>query len=484
MSFIEGGTLAIGKYAGQELADVARDDPAYLQWIIDEVDDLDETEVDEIAEALEDARTARAESDDKGARALAQSVVPPTTTNFPWTDEQKNALGKIAEWCKESRGGFSALTGPAGTGKTSMVREIVSCMLRAALAATTGKAALRLSQCAGREATTLHSILYYPPDPGQNVRFERRRSPEMSTLIVDESSMITPQVFEDLKEWVREGVRILLVGDGYQLPPVISDKKDRDRWGEDFSVFAHVSGVDLREVMRSVGGVLRAATHVREQQRLCMESNEDYTYAEDAEPLEKACDDYCEDADDHLLITWRNDARMSANHRVRETLGLDDELPDDGEPVLIRKNGGSFLNGEIVPCGGWEDGPEIGELSTMWLTVPGRGRILTSFSGEKEFFDGNMPFIEDWKGYWMAIKKLDLPIPTPVTWGYCVTAHAAQGSEARRVTVFLERGDVGSTNFNKPTTLPSGAHASFSSRFLYTALTRAKSKATLYTGSW
>ncbi len=52
---------------------------------------------------------------------------------------------------------------------------------------------------------------------------------------------------EDMKKWADKGVRFLLVGDPYQLPPV--DKENDD----DYSVFSQTDGVLLKTVMRSAG---------------------------------------------------------------------------------------------------------------------------------------------------------------------------------------------------------------------------------------
>ncbi len=406
-----------------------------------------------------------------------------------WTDEQRAALADLDEWY-EGDEPFFALTGPAGTGKSTVVREVVDRYPGLILTAMTGKAALRLSECTGSEASTLHKVMYYPPI-GRDVRFTRLREALGRFVCVDESSMMPPSVFNDLSCWGGYGMRYLLVGDTFQLPPVITEKIELERYGEDFSVFAHVNGVSLKTVMRNSGGVLQAATHVRETGEICMRSIPDqdggYEYLRESSPLARAVNDYCDDRDDHLLITWKNSTRMAANRRIREMLGHDGPLPDAGEPVLIKKNGQTHMNGEIVMCGGFDKGPVFAGVKTMWMKVIGAEPVLVSFEGggEKkrgEFFDGQMPWIENWKAYQIEIQRNVNPEPLPVTWGYCLTAHSAQGSQARRVTVFLDKGDVRSGFFNKPTTLPSGEKAKFSARFIYTAMTRSKKRTTMIVG--
>src|SRR6185295_16122576 len=177
------------------------------------------------------------------------------------------------------------------------------------------------------------------------------------------SSMMTPGVFADLKKWGEYGVRFILIGDAYQLPPVITGEEQK-KFGEDYSVFAHVDGVALETVMRNAGGVLRAATKVRETGQICEQSDLDengngYEFIRHQRPSELAVDDYLANREDTLLITWKNSTRMGANKLVRAKLGHEGPLPDEGEPVLIRKNGQGYLNGEIVTCAGFETGPKL-----------------------------------------------------------------------------------------------------------------------------
>ena len=427
---------------------------------------------------------------------------PPTpVVVIDFTSDQSTALDGVADWL-EGNDPYFALTGPAGSGKTTCVREIIRrhglngddgdggwCdderrRFGYALSAMTGKAALRLAQCSGEGASTLHKILYWPPKPGEEVRFARLRNPESRLVLVDESSMISPTVKNHLDVWAKQGIRMLLVGDSYQLPPVITGEEAREN-GEDYSVFSHVKGAALETVMRSAGGVLRAATEIRRTGRLVRESDIDssggYEFIADKHSGSRAVDNYLADPDDHLLITWKNQSRMGANRAIRARLGREGELPDEGEPVLIKANGQGYLNGEIVTCAGFDSGPIVGSIQTMWMRTTGGARILVTVNGgrEGEFFDGGRPWVESYKSYHIDLNKQSLDEPIPVTWGYCVTCHAAQGSEARRVTVFLAKGDETNMHFNKPTTLPSGEVVPYSARWLYTAATRSKNMTTM-----
>ena len=421
---------------------------------------------------------------EQGSTALP---LPPAPPSFSWTDEQSKVLDNFRTWKRSSGSPFFALTGPAGSGKSTLMREVTD---GAVLTAMTGKAALRLMQCAGGTPSTLHKVLYWPPKTGEKLEFTKIREPEGTFYIVDEASMMGPAVFEHLRVWVNMGVRFLLVGDTYQLPPVITGK-DVEKYGEDYSVFGLTQGAALETVMRSAGGVLRAATKIRQTAELLEESDLDgdngYRHVGAKHVVDEAVDRYCSSPNDHLLITWRNAVRMQANKQIRARFGHDGMLPDEGEPVLIRKNGQGFLNGEVVTCGGFEEGPKIDSVQTLWMSVIGSElKILVSYEGGSvdkggEPFDGGMPWIQNFRKYHTHIEKSGLPEPTPITWGYCVTAHAAQGSESDKVTVFLAHGDDRNRNFRKDTTLPSGKVVPFSARWLYTSLTRGKRSATMIT---
>lgn len=426
---------------------------------------------------------------------LALFTPPPVREALVWTDEQLRALDSVDEWFDGDEPLYS-LTGPAGSGKTSLVREIVQRYPNALLTAMTGKAAVRLCQLVGQAASTLHSRLYWPPLPGQG--FTRMREPASDFVTVDEASMASPSVVRDLRAW---GCRVLLVGDGYQLPAVITGQELLE-FGEDYSAFGEVKGVALETVMRSVGGVLRAATRVRETGQIQEKSDLDgpgsgYEFLRHLSSMEYSIDAYLANLDskgnplvegeDTLLITWRNKIRMQANRIIRKRLGHDGPLPDDGEPVLLKRNGQGYLNGEILVANSFEDGPQIGSMQTLWMNIGNDQRLLVTVQGGRkdkggEWMDGQQPWVEDFRKFHIALESLKLPEPTPITWARCLSCHSAQGSQARNTIVFLAKGDERSQHFKKATRLPDGSTAPFSARWAYTAQTRSTAYAKFVMG--
>ena len=119
------------------------------------------------------------------------------------------------------------VTGGPGTGKTTTLRGILDLFeqmrLKTLLTAPTGRAAKRLSELTGRDASTIHRLLEVDvsPEDGSMVFVHNEHNPlSCDAVIVDESSMVDLLLMYNLARALPEQCRLILVGDPDQLPSV------------------------------------------------------------------------------------------------------------------------------------------------------------------------------------------------------------------------------------------------------------------------
>jgi exodeoxyribonuclease V alpha subunit len=182
--------------------------------VIVEQERVAEASMDAIERAL--GRRVRELLDD-GPELKVKDVVRPTDGAFVPTDAQWAVVDHVLD------GRLSILTGGPGTGKTASMGTVVD-VLRAhrktvRLCAPTGKAARRLSETTGADATTIHRLLEWVPGEG----FTRDREHPIDgadVLIVDEASMLSVRLAQALLDAVGPRTHVLLVGDVDQLAPV------------------------------------------------------------------------------------------------------------------------------------------------------------------------------------------------------------------------------------------------------------------------
>ncbi len=119
------------------------------------------------------------------------------------------------------------VTGGPGTGKTTILQGVMSLYdqlgLDVILAAPTGRAAKRLSEVTGQEASTIHRLLECQPDQitGELIFTRDEDNPlKAHCVIVDEASMVDIMLMSSLLRALPKECRLILVGDPDQLPPV------------------------------------------------------------------------------------------------------------------------------------------------------------------------------------------------------------------------------------------------------------------------
>ena len=152
---------------------------------------------------------------DKLIRTLARD------SGITYSGEQEAAIRAAATT------GVLLVTGGPGTGKTTILNGILELLgqmqLKCLLAAPTGRAAKRLTEVTGEDASTIHRLLEAGIDPATGLMFfarDEENSLKADAIIIDEMSMVDIQLLHSLLQAIPRGKRLILVGDPDQLPPV------------------------------------------------------------------------------------------------------------------------------------------------------------------------------------------------------------------------------------------------------------------------
>lgn len=138
-----------------------------------------------------------------------------------YDENQLEAIRRSAE------NSMLVVTGGPGTGKTTLIRGIISLFekqdMKIVLAAPTGRAAKRMTETSGREAKTIHRLLevgFTIDDEHMEFKKNENDPVDADVIIIDEVSMVDILLMNALLKAVEPGTRLILVGDVDQLPSV------------------------------------------------------------------------------------------------------------------------------------------------------------------------------------------------------------------------------------------------------------------------
>lgn len=411
-----------------------------------------------------------------------------------------------------------AITGAAGTGKTTIIRESVARLrqagLQVAVCAPTGKAARRITQLTGHEAVTIHKLLEFPKphefdeDTGKPLdpEFPRRHKDnrlEQQVIICDEYAMVNHRINRFLIDAMNNGASLRCFGDDNQLQP-IEEGWARAKCESPFQEYiAKFPSVTLKHVYRQAegSGILDNATRITRGFGPLPQSDFDIRFT--AQPP-KWIEEFTYQAREkwrspqNQIITPQNKGWVGTyeiNQRLQAVLNPDPDFAFDpprnkwqaDKPVTIGV-------GDKVVCtenlydlrDHFERYTDYSEQGTpkpecyidcpqMYTILNGETGLVTDITRdgvglvESIAIDVGdrvvqMPFeYHEWSPKQQTIypvcpvKALDL--------GYALTTHKCQGSEYDEVVYLLNK----STRFMQ------------NRRNLYTAVTRARRKVTLVT---
>jgi hypothetical protein len=195
-------------------------------WQLDRLAAVTDVIAGEVRGRIDDGPLAASASWDALIDGAIDEELPPS--GDPELDlEVRARKEKAAALATLARSRIAALVGPAGTGKTTMLRALCSDPTIAGnvlLLAPTGKARVQLGDKAGAQARTLAQFLKkaerWTWERGYFLNRDGMRFGGVRTVIVDEASMLTEEMLAALIESLRAPERLILCGDHRQLPPI------------------------------------------------------------------------------------------------------------------------------------------------------------------------------------------------------------------------------------------------------------------------
>jgi|688.fasta_scaffold08330_25 ATP-dependent exoDNAse (exonuclease V), alpha subunit - helicase superfamily I member len=342
------------------------------------------------------------------------------------TERQKWALFQLVNGIREKNLLEQSLGGYAGTGKTTLIKYLTKFFPEYAVAAYTGKAANVLRK-KGISATTIHSRIYKPFFDNGVVYFDLNPDVGCAGFIIDEASMVSQDIYDDLKSF---GLPMVFVGDHGQLEPVDSKLNLMEK--PDYT---------LEEIHRNAGDIARFAEHLRMGFASRSFRGSDATV--EFLPGRALKDEIlCEV---NQVICAFNKTRVATNIQIRKALGYEGLL-NIGERIMCLKNNrkAGLFNG-------------MQGIVRNLYKLKSRSYIDFEFDGEileGVCFDDSCFGQESYQ-----IKQKGQDGPNPFDYAYCITGHKSQGDEWDDVLVIEQM-------------CKNWAHK----RWAYTAASRAKKK--------
>ena len=397
-------------------------------------------------------------------------------------DTQKRAI----EMCVDKSKRVVAVTGAAGTGKTTILSNVFHHLYgqgsEVVLCAPTGKAAKRITEATGIPAMTIHRLLEYP-HPGErdektgktlistDPKRDRNSPLEYRVVLCDEYAMVNVEVHRNLLDALPSGGIIRMFGDANQLQPIETNKRLQKEPSSFIQMIDKFDGIRLETIHRQAGDSNIISNGQRIIQGSMPVRKEDFALKITDEPVEALLDfiqDNLADEIDYGIIT--NQIIVSTNVGWVGTHALNSAIqqllqPSSKPYTVIERHKWSKVEEQRIYLG-----------DKVIFTVNNYG--LDIFNGET----GLITELRDDGGVTIDLGDKDVTIPVSqemearhgvyyinpqkdLDLAYVITTHKSQGSEYDRVCYVMNR----SRSFL------------LNRKNLYTAISRAKSHVTLIT---
>jgi exodeoxyribonuclease V len=385
------------------------------------------------------------------------------------SSDQQKSLFDLIEWYKKDRQAMQYVTlgGYAGTGKTTLIavlrRELqkIDNNLKVGFASYTGKAArvlqlkIKAENVLLKQDTvgTIHSLIYSPivNDRQEIIGWKLKEKIDPDLIIIDEASMVDQIIWSHLLSY---RIPIVVVGDHGQLPPIAGN----------FNLMQKPE-LRLEEIHRQakLNPIVDVSIQARQSGEIKpgrYSSNVIKFDPGDVELQERMSEILQNYNSETLILCGYNTTRVRLNSYIRNSLGFESPEPTSGDRVICLRNNhkAKIYNGMI-------------------------GTIINIHSQDEEWYDAEIAMDGEDNKFSGLISKAQFNANSPLNFtdrrkeimrgdlfdfGYALTVHKAQGSQAKRVILFEER-------FKK-------MDDEQWKRWLYTAVTRAESELYIFPG--
>lgn len=390
---------------------------------------------------------------------------------FELTKGQKELVHEIVSWYSNDMDEDFVYSGPAGTGKTTVIPYIIDELGldsdEVLYVAFTGKASSVLMQ-KGFDACTIHSAFFdlkeFPVRKDGHIVTKNGRpvtkfkfvekdsiSPRIKLIVIDEWSMVSEEFMNVIYKF---GIPVIASGDKYQLRPVFGE-----------CPFADKIKYNLTEITRQAknSGIIELATLIRNGEPLPKYCK----FRKEARVLSKEYlkDKHLLDAD--IILTAKNRTRNDFNDRVRKLHKHSGKLPEVGDKLINRKNdwtktldGIPLVNGIIGKC-----------IHPIRMDECNLSRGIYRMDFQPDYIDDDYEYYEALKCDYNFLnercgeKEIDLfNDGAKIEYAEAITVHLAQGSQYGNVLYWDEW--VGDRSFMQ--------------QIRYTAVTRAVNNITMF----
>jgi len=292
---------------------------------------------------------------------------------------------------------------------------------------------------------TIHSLIYSPivNERKEIVGWKQKESIDRTLIIIDEASMVDEVIWGNLRSY---GIPIIVVGDHGQLPPIKGS----------FNLIEEPQ-LTLDEIHRQARMNPIIGLSIQAREHGCIKFN---TYSDTVIKYDMASHEAQEAMQellnsvhtDTLVLCGYNSTRIKLNTHIRGALGFETAEPSPGDRVICLRNNHKkhIFNGMLGTL------QSIKRVDDAWymaeIIMDDEEDVYKDLISIAQF---NAPTAMNFTDKRSQIMRGDL-----FDFGYALTVHKAQGSQAKRVILFEER-------FKK-------MNDDEWKRWLYTAITRAE----------